>query len=413
MARRIALLAVTVLLVTAVQARAGTPAMAAPDKPAAGASDKPAAAASDKPAAGAAVGAVGPVEEIIAPGCRFTRMTADVAVAADGVPRGFAAFSGGTCGDARVIRWFERGESDWTVVDTPWRGTVLAVAADATGTFLLYQAVDGSLWITRRLAGGATEGGRRISAVAAGGAVEGDVVASGGRWWALWSERTVAATPSRAPGRAAGHGRVGNPSAVFSLVQSRTIGADIAFERVSRPHAANDAAPTLALRPDGGVAMAWSRRTLDGRASELWVGTVEADGRRRSRRFELAPTGPGVTNDQPDVFVLGGRTYLAWRHDGRIVLADNPGGAYRARTFLTEGQAPSVRASFGRVFVAWTTDTNPTGAFVTERVGASWSGAFVSPPTPYEQALAAVVAAGGLAMVLMYSPTRLYARLQV
>jgi hypothetical protein len=367
MTRRTALLAAIVLVVTTAQAR---------------------------PAA--AVGAIGPVEEIIAPGCRFARVTADVAVAPDGVPRGFAAFSGGTCGDARVIRWFERGESDWTVVDTPWRGSVLAAAADATGTFLLYQAVDGSLWITRRLADGRTEGGRRISVVAARGAVDGDLVADGGRWWALWSE-----------------GIEGNRSGATGLVQSRTIGTDIAFQRVSHPEAAIDAAPTLALRPEGGVAMAWSRRTLDGRSSELWVGTVEADSRRRTRRFELAPTGSGVTNDQPDMFVLGGRTYLAWRHDGKIVLADNPGGAYRARTFLTEGQAPSVRASFGRVFVAWTTDTNPTGAFVTERAGASWSGAFVSPPTPYEQSLAAVVAAGGLAMVLMYSPTRLYARLQL
>ena len=50
---------------------------------------------------------------------------------------------------------------------------------------------------------------------------------------------------------------------------------------------------------------------------------------------------------------------------------------------------------------------------MTEREGASWSGAVVSPDTPYEQVLTGVVAAGGLAMVVMTSPTRLYARLQV
>jgi hypothetical protein len=208
---------------------------------------------------------------------------------------------------------------------------------------------------------------------------------------------------------------------VAGLVQARTIGPDIGFQRVSHPAAAADVEPSLALRPDGGVTLAWSRRSLDATTSELWVGTVEADARRRARRFELGSTGRRATNQRPDVFVQGARTYLAWRRDAGVVMADNPGGSYRLRAFMTAAapdlgpgdQGPRLASSYRRVFVAWTSAGQPPGAFMTERAGTAWSGAPVSPQTPYRQRVVGVVAAGGRAMVVMASPTRLYARLQL
>jgi hypothetical protein len=67
---------------------------------------------------------------------------------------------------------------------------VIAVAWDTTGTYLLYidGGVTSDLRITKRLTNGTYTGGRLLSTERGldSNFAEGDVVATGGRWWAVW-----------------------------------------------------------------------------------------------------------------------------------------------------------------------------------------------------------------------------------
>ena len=83
-----------------------------------------------------------------------------------------------------------RGSSGWTVEATPYRGFVVAVAWDTTGTYLLYVDASLNLRITKRQSNGVYIQGRLLSTNVRfdGSNAQGDVVATGGRWWAVWRE---------------------------------------------------------------------------------------------------------------------------------------------------------------------------------------------------------------------------------
>ncbi len=127
-----------------------------------------------------AVTPFGPTVTVIQPPCADTPVNADAAAGADGKVHGFVNFSGVTCGRTDIW-YFEGAGSSWTAVLSPYRGRVLGVANDLTGTYLLYN--DGTNTRIAKRAGTAFTSGRPIAAPAQ----TGDVIASGGKWWAVFT----------------------------------------------------------------------------------------------------------------------------------------------------------------------------------------------------------------------------------
>lgn len=330
-----------------------------------------------------AVGAFGPPVTVVPSPCSFIFADADAALGAGGLTRGFVTYNGPGC--PSQIWYFEGSGTSWTHQLSPYRGIVLGVAVDGTDTYLLYAAGDGTR-ITKRTAAGFTPG-RRLSGFGLGSAIPpmGDVIATGGTWWAVWREPVGP----------------GGEFAQLDLFQAKTYGTDLNRQRITSSPL-DDSAPSLAKRPGGGAVLAWERNDgARGETSDIRIGT-SADGAWSSRPFATL----GSLNTQPDVFTAGVSTYVTWLRDGHAVEADNTGGAFASHTFATAaGFRPRVAASGGTAFVAWSTPGERT--FFAERVGGTWSGAYLSdPPRP----AFAVTASGGKATVLMLSSLRLFAR---
>jgi hypothetical protein len=330
-----------------------------------------------------AVGAFSSAATVVPSPCSFVFADADAALGSDGLTRGFVTYNGSGC--PFQIWYLEGSGSSWTRQLSPYRGVVLGVTVDGVDTYLLYQASDG-IRITKRTAAGFTPG-RRLSTAGLGGVVEprGDVIATGGTWWAVWSEPVGP----------------GGEFAQQELFQAKTYGTDQNRQRITF-NPLWDNAPSLAKRPGGGAVLAWERNDGPrGEVSDIRVAT-SADGTWSSRAFATA----GDQNGQPDLFTAGTRTYAAWIRDGRAVAADNTSGVFRSHTFLTPASfRPRIAASLGRVFVVWTTPTPRT--FFAERVAGTWSGVYLS---DRDRPGFAVTARAGKATVLMVSALRLFAR---
>jgi hypothetical protein len=331
-----------------------------------------------------AVGSFGPPVTVVPSPCSFVSADLDAALGSDGRTRGFVTYNGTGC-DFEI--WYFQGSgSSWTRQLSPYRGVVLGVAVDGQDTYLLYAASDG-VRITKRTAAGAFTAGRRLSTFGLGGAIEprGDVIATGGTWWAVWDEPVGP----------------GGEFAQTELFQAKTYGTDLARQRITF-NGVCDAAPSLAKRPGGGAVLAWERNDCEaGQVSDVWIAS-SLNGSWTSRPLATG----GNLNTQPDLSTAGAATFVAWIRDGHAVEADNTSGEFRSHTFVTLASfRPRVAASLGRVFVIWTTPGNRT--FFAERVGGTWSGAYLSdPPRPGF----AVTARGGKATALMLSSLRLFAR---
>lgn len=333
-----------------------------------------------------AVGAFGAPVTVVRSPCSFVFTDADAALGSDGRTRGFVTYNGSGC--PFQIWYFQGSGSSWTRQLSPYRGVVLGVAVDGVDTYLLYAAEDG-IRITKRTAAGFTPGRRLSSTAALTGLVpRGDVIATGGTWWAVWSEQVGS----------------GGEFAPQELFQAKTYGTDLSRQRITF-NPLWDSEPSLAKRPGGGAVLAWERNDgPGGEVSDIRVAT-SANGTWSSRAFATA----GSQNTQPDVFTAGVVTYVTWIRDGRTVAADNASGVFRSHTFVTGASfRPRIAASLGRVFVIWTTPGNRT--FFAERVAGTWSGTYLSdPPRPGF----AVTARAGKATVLMISALRLFARTEL
>jgi hypothetical protein len=359
-----------------------------------------------------AIGSFGPPVNIWDPVCNFEAFNVDLARDTSEVAHGFADLWGCPNDDFR-IHYFEGSGTTWTLQATPYHGFVLAVAWDATGTYLLYIDVDSAnfdLRITKRLTNGTYTGGRRL---ASGQALDsnlshGDVVASGGQWWAVWSEHV-------APG-----GGPGNEGQQSDLFQAYTIGGTFhGRQRITTTTTQWDDEPTLALTPGTTfpLVLVWDRGGSPlgpGSPLDLRRATGNAAGTWSSSLLATA----GFFNFRPDVQVAGTTTYVTWNRDGRTVMADNGGGSFVSHTFNTPGNqnigfGPRIAIAAGKVFVGWTAGgTSPRPrAFVAERVGSTWTGTFASPSSATRtQVLAGVVPVGGLATAVILSlGSRLYA----
>jgi hypothetical protein len=353
-----------------------------------------------------AIGPFGPPVGIDDPPCAFDGFNADLARDAGEVAHGFADLWGSDCNTGVRIDYFEGSGTTWTREATPYRGFVVAVAWDPTGTYLLYVDIARlELRITKRLADGTYTGGRLLSTHVGpdGSLAQGDVVATGGTWWAVWREHV-------APG-----GSPGDEFDQTDLFQAYSVGGTLHARQRITASPQWDSAPTLARRPAGTfpLTLVWARggSDFDPGQTDLRRALGNAGGSWSSSSLATL----GVLNFWPDVQVDGTTTYVTWNRDGRTVAADNSGGSFVSHTFNTPGiqnARPRIAVSSGNLAVGWTVPTTASlRAFVAKRVGSSWTGTYGSPAAAtLPQVLQGVAPKGGKATAVILSlGSRLYA----
>jgi hypothetical protein len=344
-----------------------------------------------------AIGSFGPPVGVYDPPCSFEDFSVDAAQDTAGIAHGFVRLGGGSCGNDPPIRYFEGSGGTWTLETTPYHGLVMGVAWDSTGTYLLYLdfRAGAEVRITKRLTDGTYTGGRVISRSGASAYAEGDVVATGGRWWAVWAEFA------------------GTSPAQLDLFQAYTIGGTVHGRQRITTHPLWDSAPKLALTPGSTfpLTLVWVRGNTEGESAtqtDLRRALGDAGGSWSSSTLASL----GFSNFWPDVAVAGTTTYLTWIRDGRAMSADNQSGRFVSRRFDTPvmPHGPShVAVAGGVVYGGWTAAVNRT--FVAARVGGVWDGAFASPAgVPRFQFLVGLAPRAGKATALNISMTsRLYA----
>jgi hypothetical protein len=314
-----------------------------------------------------AIGAFGPPVTVYDPPCEFDAFNADAAQDVTGVAHGFTNLWGGTGCENPVIRYFEGSGPSWTQEATPYRGFVMGVAQDATGTYLLYldPAAGQGIRITKRLAAGTYTAGRLLSGNwASSSDTHGDVVAAGGRWQAVWTEPTGAAMQ-------------------LDLFQASTLGGTSRNRQRITTSGLADWGPTLALTPGTifPLKLIWVRGgNLEGEGPAVQSDLRLANGAANGTWSASALATLGQDNFWPDARVVGTTTYVTWLRDGRAVAADDGSGRFASHTFATPAiphGRPKTALSAGRVFAAWTTTSNRT--FVAVRSGGTWTGAAASP----------------------------------
>jgi hypothetical protein len=361
------------------------------------------------PAAGpaAAIGAFGPPVTVVDPTCDFDMTSVDAARDNAGVAHGFAALWGEPCNPNGGIDYFSGSGSSWTRQRSPYRGFVMAVAQDTTGTYLLYLDPATGIRITKRLTDGTFTPGRLLSPNWTSSVTTlGDVVADGGKWWAVWNENV-------APG-----GGRGDEFDQNDLFQATTMSSPARNRQRITTSPQWDEVPALALEPGtaGPVTMIWARmesgvdeahpnpagdlrRALGSRTGATWT----------SNSFATL----GEVNYWPDVTVGGGRTWVTWFRDGRTVVADGT-ASFTSHTFATpsdQRRRPRVALLGTTPYVGWTAFQATVRAFVAVRGLSGWTGAYAAPSVPArDQILTGLVPAAGKATALIVSDSsRLYA----
>jgi hypothetical protein len=344
-----------------------------------------------------AIGSFGPPVGVYDPPSSFEDFSVDAAQDTWGVAHGFVRLGGDGCGNDPPIRYFEGSGATWTQEITPYHGFVMGVAWDTTGTYLLYLDIrpGQGVRITKRLTDGTYTSGRVLSHNWASSIdTQGDVVATGGRWWAVWTEF------------------VGSP-AQLDLFQAYTIGGTAHGRQRITTHPLWDWGPTLTLTPGSTfpLNLIWVRGNTEGESAtqtDLRRALGNAGGTWSSSTLATI----GYNNFWPDAQVVGTTTYLTWIRDGQAMFADNQSGRFVSHRFNTpaiEHGRPRVAVAGGVVYAGWTATDNRT--FVAARVGGVWTGAHASPAgVPRFQFLVGLAPSAGKATALNISLTsRLYA----
>jgi hypothetical protein len=247
----------------------------------------------------------------------------------------------------------------------------------------MYRASDG-VHLAKRTPGGTFTAGRLLSD-STNRFIAGAVIATGGSWWAVWTEQT-------------GQNRFGDP--VYGLFQAKTYGTDQARQRITFSDD-SDGQPDLALRPGGGAVLVWQRVAGVFETTSIRVAT-SADGAWTSRAFATG-SDLGPVNQSPAVTTDSHWTYVTWERGGHVLESDNRSGSFHSHTFATPGSIPVIAVSSGRTFVAWTPASAgaPTHVFVAERSGSSWTGLNLPRATPGYERAAEVTGHLGKATVLI------------
>jgi hypothetical protein len=299
-------------------------------------------------------------EVVVTAGCEPDFATAAAASGPDGRAHGFASYVRGTCtGDP--VWYFQGTMGHWTRARSPYRGDVLSVASDHTGTWVLYLggASYDRVLLGRRLSSGAFAAPQVVSRLvgsAVGSGVQGaSLVASGGRWWAVWAQALPDPTSS-APGT--------------TLFEAGTLGGVRKAHRITTaPAGYQETRPSLALttnragRPTGAV-LAWARDVgspVTGvQNDELWYGQAGLNGRWTARVVVRATVNPYALF--PVLARDGGTTWLAWQRrsmdfegpaDSRALVTKNPALRSKPHMFATGGDGVVVMAGTGKAYLAW------------------------------------------------------------
>ncbi|MCA1823773.1 MAG: hypothetical protein LC640_05815, partial [Frankia sp.] len=224
------------------------------------------------------------------------------------------------------------------------------------------------------------------------------IAAAGGRWWAVWSGGQW-------------------------LVQAKTIGRPIAYERITGGTDYNDL-PTLAIRADGSAVLLWrvNHRPYRGGGPpfSLRVATSR-DGEWRSSAFRPADAD---LNSWPEVAVSRIASYAAWAEDDLLQPGDRTFVGFaeqrgthdpyrRQARWLVDAAGceyvafPNVAVSAGLPAVAWQTcgDKSSRKVFVATRdARGAWSTTDVTPtdiPAGASYSIADLTSYNGKATVFM------------
>jgi hypothetical protein len=308
--------------------------------------------------AGAAIRPFDPPQTVVG-GCRPS--SADAVVGPDGGLTGFASCPSPS---GLLIRFFSRS-ADGTVnpsQNSGFTGSVLAVAADETATYVMY--VNGiEIRVGKRTTAGVFTS-RGIDAWYGDDFPTGDIIARDGRWTGVWSRQTG---PAGGPTRLFQAGS----TSVVSWIHSVT--SDV-----------SDHLPTLAYSGATPV-LIWVRSVSTQPGSDLMVSKrMPSGGWEGPRRFATA----GTDNLAPDMAVAGGRTFVTWYRDGFVMVASNAGGSFTSHRFAVGGFGTHVAVSstggvVDHAFVTWTATATGRVFFAesatTGTVHGTWEGGYVGP----------------------------------
>jgi hypothetical protein len=305
----------------------------------------------------AAVGSFGAAETLIG-GC--TSAAGDAAMAADGTTRAFADCTAGTSGPVRFLR--DAPGSAPVQQLTPYTGVVLAVAWDGQDSTYVVLSRGGALQIGKRVE--STGAYSPLTTLATGSGFipfTADVVASNGQWWAVWSEPVG----------------LGGEFAQIELFQRHTLLGVQGRTRITTTAAnIDDREPTLAFA-GGRMTMVWTRLTNPNVPGPADLRIAESTGGAwLSRSFATL----GDQNQEADVTVNTGVTWVTWNRDGLTVVADNAGGTFHSRTFGNTGFGATVAVSGSHAFVCWFADVADR-VVIAERAGGVWSTGQVDGPS--------------------------------
>jgi hypothetical protein len=312
------------------------------------------------PLAQAATPAFGPARQLPSMGARCSGAVLATASAAFGVCERTDS-SGATQRDR--LSYFAWHGSSWqgrmlTLYGVPW-----AAAADATGTYLLYES--------RGSPPGATilkrdpQGAYSIHYLGTPSPMAGaGLVVRGGKWWAVWTA---------APG--AGH--------EYALYESGTLYGSTPARQITNT-SDSDVYPALVLRPQGGLVLMWSRvhLTSGGDTQDLRV-AVRSDSSWAARSV-VQVTDSSAPYLQPSLSTDGDHVFAGWIENFRPVVASDESGRLMAHRFATRSCARSavVAASSSVVTAAVTlcsAGDRPSGSAaggqvtVLERDAGSWT----------------------------------------
>ena len=230
----------------------------------------------------------GPVA-VVEPACDPDAISADLTQDATGRSVGFVNLWGSACNSAQVITYVAGSGSSWSRQTTPYRGFPVATARDTTATYLLYVAYPGlALKVAKRTTAGAYSASTTLSTTVGpdGSLLTGDIVASGGRWWAVWREHVAAG------------GAAGDEFDQTDLFQAYTFGGTLHGRQRITTNPLWDGAPALAIRPGSTypVKLVWTRGGSDfggsagtdlAIASATTPGALELEAAGHGRRQQL------------------------------------------------------------------------------------------------------------------------------
>jgi hypothetical protein len=279
---------------------------------------------------------------IINPGCTFNDVTAKAASTSTGTIRGFASFHGGSCGAVGRIWFFEESGAGWARSQTPWNGRVLGVAQSGSATYLLFQKLAGAdqgIWVTNKPHGGALTAGRRLSTFTGQNPhIFGDIIATGDKWKAVWSEQV-------------GQGEF----APLFLFEGFTLGCMPGVLKRQITFLGYDEHPSLALRGTNGAELLFERNDgAVGNVQRILRGTVGPGCQPTWQFAALSGTGQNRDTD-PELARTPGVNHATWVRAGRVVYASDLGGAWSVRhTSAATGRGPEIAVTSSTVFVGFT-----------------------------------------------------------